>query len=485
MTENKSEDPDVFRLAVVGGGSRANGPSDDVTTSRASRRTGIVMIASCLGFFLINLDATGVNVALPAIGSQLRTGLSALQWVVDGYTVAFAGLLFSAGRVSDRIGASRLFGYGVSGFSLASAACGLASGISVLIVARVVQGVAAAAVLPASLALVRQCLPDPMARARALALWAAGGGAAVAAGPVVGGFLTDLLGWRAIFFVNLPFGLLVLAGLSRAARSVPQRTPVDLPGQLAAVVTLTGCVFATIETESRGMGSPVVLLSLLAFGIGGLWFLRAEATSVAPMVDLRELRSPVFVSCLLTGFALNFAYYGIMFVFSLLFQRERHWSPSETGLAFLPPTVFVLGSNILSGRLTARVGPRYAMTGGLLLEAAGFAGVMAVGAHGPTWLLLSAMVLVGVGGGLASPPMISTMLESVPAKRAGVVSGLLNSCRQAGGAIGVAGFGVLISPGVLGMASGMQAAAATAAGLLATSAVVACFCIPARNALGD
>lgn len=441
------------------------------TLPAARPRTGTVVLACCLGFFLINLDATIVNVALPDIGLRLHAGLSGLQWVVAGYTLAFAGLLLSAGAVSDRIGATRLFGYGLLAFSIASAACGFAPDTVVLVLARVAQGAAAAAVLPASLALLRQSLADPAARAKAIAVWAAGGGAAVAAGPVAGGFLTAWLGWRAIFFVNVPFGLLAMLGVARAARSVPRRSSIDPAGQLAAIIALTGFTFAVIEIAPKGLGSPVVLVPLLVSIVAVLWFLRAESTGAAPMVNLREVRSPVFASCLATGFALNFAYYGIMFVFSLIFQQERGWSPIRTGLSFLPLTIFVLASNILSGRLTRLIGPRYPMAGAQALEAVGFLGVLLVGSHGPTWLLLLAMVPIGIGGGLASPPMMTALLEAVSAERAGVVSGLLSSCRQAGGVLGVTVFGLLISATGFGVATGLRVAAGTAALLLGATAV--------------
>ncbi|GAA2156014.1 MFS transporter [Kitasatospora kazusensis] len=436
----------------------------------AANRTGAVILASCLGFFLINLDATIVNVALPAIGLRLHASLSDLQWVVAAYTLAFAGLLLSGGTISDRIGATRLFGYGLLAFAVSSAACGFAPDVALLVAARVVQGAAAAAVLPSSLALLRQLLPDPAARTRALALWAAGGGAALSAGPIAGGFLTSLLGWQAIFFVNVPFGLLTVAGLSRAPRSVPRRTSFDLAGQVSAVVALTGFTFAVIEIAPRGVRSPMVLVPLLVSVAALLWFLRVESTVRSPMVDLRELRSRVFVSCLATGFALNFSFYGILFVFSLVFQQDRGWSPIRTGLSFLPMTALVLVSNILAGRLTRLVGSRYPMAGAQLLSACGFLGILATGSHGPTWLLIVATLPIGIGGGLASPPMMTALLESVPAERAGVVSGLLSSCRQAGGALGVTLFGLLISTTGFGLSTGLRLSAAAAGGLLVTAA---------------
>lgn len=448
-------------------------------------KTKVVVFACCLGFFLINLDATVVNVALPAIDHQLHAGLAGLQWVVAAYTLAFAGLLLSGGSLSDRIGAPRLFGYGLLTFVIASTACGLAPDIVVLIIARVLQGAAAAAVLPASLALLRQSIADPAGRARAIAIWAAGGGAAVAAGPVVGGFLTELLDWRAVFFVNVPFGLLALIALSQASRSAPQQSPVDIFGQLLAIIAMTGFTFATIEIARTGPLSPMVLIPLAVFVVGVLWFLRVESKVKTPMVDLRELRSRVFVSCLTTGFALNFAYYGIMFVFSLLFQQERDWSPIEIGLSFLPLTAFVLASNLAAGKLTAQFGPRLPMTCSLLLEALGFVGVLVVGPHGPTWLLLLTMVPIGIGGGVASPPMMTALMDAVPAERAGAVAGLLSSCRQAGGTIGVAAFGVLISATGFGMATGLRVAAASAAVLLAFTAILCFRFIRAGSAVAD
>jgi DHA2 family methylenomycin A resistance protein-like MFS transporter len=445
----------------------------------AAGRGGLVVLACCLGFFLINLDATIVNVALPDIGRRLHGGLAALQWVVAGYTLAFAGLLLSAGAISDRIGATRLFRIGLLAFAAASAACGLAPDPGVLVAVRVLQGAAAAAVLPASLALLRQSLPDPAARTRAIAAWAAGGGAAVAAGPVAGGFLTAGLGWRAIFFVSVPFALLAALGVSRATRSVPRRSSIDLPGQLAAITALTAFTFAVIEIAPKGLLSAEVLVPLVASVTAAFWFWRAQTRGAAPMVDLREVRSPVFASCLATGFALNFAYYGMMFVFSLTFQQDRGWSPTRTGLSFLPLTVSVLAANLLAGRLTRLVGPRLPMAAAQLLDAAGFLAVLLTGRHGPTWLLLLAMVPIGVGGGVASPPMMTALLESVPAERAGVVSGLLSSFRQAGGVLGVTVFGLLIAPaGGLGPVTGARVAAGLAAALLVGTALLSWRSIP-------
>ncbi|MPY62893.1 MFS transporter, partial [Streptomyces spongiae] len=207
----------------------------------------LTLTAALLGFALIVLDASVVNVALPSIGAALGGGLSGLQWVVDAYTLSFAALMLSTGAFADRAGASRAYALGITVFTLASAGCGLAPSLPVLIVARVVQGVAAAVVLPASLALVRQAYTDPGRRARAVAVWTAGGSAAVALGPVVGGAVTTVWDWRGIFFVNVPLGLTALVLLVRAPSSQRRPAPLDLPGQLTAVVALTALAFAVIE----------------------------------------------------------------------------------------------------------------------------------------------------------------------------------------------------------------------------------------------
>ena len=225
---------------------------------RGRTSPALTLVAAMLGFALITLDASVVNVALPAIGDSLGGGMSGLQWVVDAYTLAFAALMLSTGALSDRIGASRAYAIGITVFTAASVACGLAPSLPVLIGARVVQGVAAAVVLPASLSLVRQAYSDAAGRARAVAMWAAGGSVAVALGPVAGGALTTAWDWSGIFFVNVPLGAVALALLLRAPRSRRRPAPLDVPGQLLAVVTLTALTFAVIEGGTTGLIALVV-----------------------------------------------------------------------------------------------------------------------------------------------------------------------------------------------------------------------------------
>jgi len=319
-------------------------------------RGRLVLTAALLGFFMISLDATAVNVALPAVARSLGGATSGLQWVVDGYTVPFAALLISAGAVSDRLGARRVFGWGLCVFAAASAACGLAPALPVLIAARVVQGGAAAITLPSSLALVRQAFADPVARARAVAVWSSGGAAAIAAGPVLGGILTSTAGWRAIFFVNLPVGaaVLVLLGL-RAPRSPRLAAPLDPAGQALAVLGLAALTFGVISGGSGGFARPSALTALAVALLAGAGFLAVESRVSRPMVPLARFRSPALVTCVVTGFSINAAFYGVAFVLSLYFQRILGEPAITAGLLFLPMTGLLTLANLVSARVSRPV----------------------------------------------------------------------------------------------------------------------------------
>ncbi|WP_228718479.1 MFS transporter [Kitasatospora acidiphila] len=439
----------------------------------------LVVAVACLGFFITTLDTTVVNVALPAIGRQWGNQVSGLQWVVDAYTLVFAALLLSAGSVADRIGASKAFGWGLAMFTVMSAICGFAPNLGTLIAARAVQGAAAAVMLPASLSLVRQAYGDPAGRARGIALWTAGGGVAVAAGPVVGGALTDGLGWRWIFFINLPVGIAALAGLVKAPKSRPGTASLDLGGQFTAVAALAGLVFAVINGGAHGWTATGTLLALLVFVVCAVSFVVIESRQERPAVPLSLFRHRAVALCTCTGFALNFSYYGFVFVLTLYFQQLRGASPLSAGLMFVPMTAFTTVVNVTAGRLTNRFGPRLPLIIGVLIQAAGLLALLVVGRHTAIALVLVLLVPLGIGGGLAVPPLTTAMLESVEHERAGLASGILNSARQIGGAIGVAVFGALAASGsgfIAGMHLSMLVSAVAL--LLAVAAVAAL--LPAR-----
>ncbi|CAM5504077.1 MULTISPECIES: MFS transporter [Streptomyces] len=449
-------------------------------SSIASRTAGparggvpVVLGAALLGFFLISLDALIVTVALPDIGRSLGGGMSGLQWVVDGYTLVFAALMLSAGAVSDRIGARRAYGGGLVLFALASAACGLAPGLGALVAARLVQGGAAALMMPASLALVRQGFPDQAKRARAIAVWTVGGAVAVAAGPVLGGALTASVGWRWIFFVNLPAGLLALALLTRVPTSPRLPARLDTAGQITAVAAMGALTYGVIEGGEKGVGRPLVVVSLLVAVVAAGLFLATQARGAHPMLPLPLFRSRVVAVSLVVGFMLNATYYGGVFVFSLYLQQQRGQSALHAGMLFIPMTALVAVVNLASAKLAARFGPRVPMVAGQLVGAAGSLALLTVSPHTHVGTVAALMVPVGLGGALAVPALTALLLDAVPADRAGTASAVLNTARQVGGAIAVAIFGALLA-GADTFLSGMRWSMLLAvAGLLLTAGAAA------------
>ncbi|GAA1368505.1 MFS transporter [Streptomyces beijiangensis] len=425
---------------------------------------GMVLVAALLGFFLITLDATVVTVALPAMGGDLGGGLSGLQWVVDGYTLAFASLMLSTGALSDRVGAGRAYGIGITLFTLASAACGFAPGLGVLIGARGAQGAAGAVMLPASLALVRQAYPDPARRARAISLWAAGASVAVALGPVAGGALTSAWSWRGIFFINLPAGIAALVLLARAPRSERRPAPVDVPGQLTAVLMPASVTYAVIEGGVAGAVAGVVaVLSLVAF-------LVIESRHPHPLVPLGLFRNRTVSVAVAVGAANSVAFYGVIFVLSLFFQQVRGGSALSAGLMFLPMTALIPVVNILAGKLAGRYGFRVPLLAGQLMAVAGLLVLLLVSADTSGPVLALSMVPMAIGVALTIPPLTTAMLEAVPEERAGLAAGVLNAGRQVAGGLAVAVFGALVA-GRGGFESGMREALLVSAALLLVTAV--------------
>lgn len=447
----------------------------DATVADAAHRgsAGLTLAAGALGFFVLTLDTQVVTVAMPVIGTELNGDITALQWVVSGYTLMLAALLLSAGSLSDRIGASKAFAIGLAAFTVASAACSVAPELGMLVGARFLQGAAGAVVLPASLALVRQAYPTAAARARAVAVWTAVGGAAMAAGPLVGGLLTSTLGWRSVFYVNLPIGLVALIALIRGPRSTPRRTPFDLRGQLSATLAIAAITYAVIE------GS---VAALAAFCVASAVFVIVERRSAHPMVPPRLVRRPSVAVPTATGLALNFAFYGAVFLLALYFEQVRGLSALETGLMFLPMTALITVVNLLAGRLTTRYGPRLPMALGQVVLAGGVCGLLALQQDTPLVVQAAVLLPFGLGAGLAVPALTAALLESVDADRAGLAAGLLNAGRQFGGALGVALFGSLAGGAVVtGLHTGALVAATV---LVATTIATVVFVRPRMTAHG-
>jgi MFS transporter, DHA2 family, methylenomycin A resistance protein len=421
----------------------AGDPAERESAGRGPARWALV--ATSLGFAVVQLDVSVVNVAIKPIGADLGGGVSGLQWVVGAYTLAFAALILSAGALGDRIGARRMFVAGFALFTLASAACGLAPGLGVLIAARAVQGVGAAVLVPCSLSLLNHSYRDPKARGRAIGLWAAGASVALSAGPLLGGILTSSLGWRSIFFINLPLGLAGILLTLRFASETPRAAGrgVDVPGQLAAIVTLVALAGAMILAGKQGFGNGLVLAGFGVAAVALVAFILIEARRQRPMLPLGLFRSRTFAASSAIGIIINVAFYGLIFVLSLYFQTTRHYSVLLTGLAFAPTTVAVGAANLLASRIAHTIGLRTTLAGAALLTAAGLGGLLVAGAGTAYLAIVGQLVAVGFGLGVIVPLITSALLGSVDPGHSGVASGTLNTARQTGSVIGVGLFGSL------------------------------------------
>ncbi|HEY8682670.1 MAG TPA: MFS transporter, partial [Rhodanobacter sp.] len=389
-----------------------------------------VTTAASFGFALVQLDVTIVNVALPRIAGELHAGIASLQWVVDGYALVFAVLLLGMGYVGDRYGARKVYLGGLALFALASLSCGVSPDATWLIAGRALQGVAAAAMLPSSLALLNHaCAHAPAARARAIGWWTAAGSIAIAAGPIIGGLLLGVAGWRSIFLVNLPVCAIGAALTLRLPETVrkPRRGGFDLTGQILAIVMLGALITAVIEARPLGLASPPVLGCFVLALVAAAWFLRTEARSAHPMLPLRFFKLPGFSAAVGYGVVVNLTYYGIVFLLSLYLQTVHGYSAVRTGVAYLPLTATFFGVNIFSGWLVARSGARWPMIAGALIDAAGFALLLLLAADSSYWLMLPAFALLPTGMGLGVPAMTNTALAAVDKESSGVASGVLNA----------------------------------------------------------
>lgn len=412
----------------------------------AQAASSLTLAAMSLGYGVVQLDVTIVNTALDAMGKSLGGGVAELQWVVSAYTIAFAAFILTAGALGDRIGAKRIFMAGFALFTAASLACALSPNAIMLIGARLVQGLAAAILVPNSLALLNHTYTDDRARGRAVAIWAAGASLALTAGPFVGGALITLVGWRAIFLVNLPIGL---AGLWLSWRYAAETTrarsrEIDLPGQFAAIGALGALAGAIIEGGGLGWQHSLVLSAFAAAAVLATLFIWRESRTSQPMLPLSLFSHRLFTLTTVVGLLVNFAIYGLIFVLSLYFQRINGLSAWWTGLAFVPMMGAVLPVNLLAPRLAEGIGPCPTIVVGACISALGCLGLVWIEAGTSYWAIFAQMIAISGGLGLLVPPLTSTLLGSVDKARSGIAAGVLNATRQTGSVLGVALFGSLV-----------------------------------------
>ena len=433
-------------------GTRDESHAPDDSGKRGESRARLTLVAAVLGFFIVALDASIVNIALPSIRDSLGGGMAGSQWVVDGYTLMFAALLLSAGALTDRAGALRSFRVGLVVFALASAICGLTPNLGLLVTARFVQGTAAALLMPSSMALVSHAYPDPARRVRGMALWTMGGGLATLAGPLLGGLLT-LASWRLIFFVNVPAVVVALALVAKriagpvAVAPAPAgraRASFDWAGQLTAVVAMSGVTFAAIETGAQGFASPAVLISFAIAVVALAGFFTSQARGSHPMMPPSLLKSRAVPVAAGVGFAFVVGYYGLPFVLSLYLQEVRGLSPLAAGAVFLPMMITGVIGIPFTARAAKRVGAPLLISAGLGAMAIGLV-LLAFVPGAPVWVLSLVMIFAGLAGPTVTGPMTGLLLNAVPQHQAGTASGVYNTSRQVGGALAVAVFGAMLA----------------------------------------
>ena len=398
---------------------------------------------------MVIIDVTIVNVALPSMAKNLGGGVSWLQWVVDGYTLTFACLLLSSGSLSDRVGARPAYLSGLVLFVLTSLACGIATNFLLLTIFRLLQGIAAALLVPTSVALINASYENKIERARAIGVWASVGGLAAASGPVLGAVLTAWFGWRGVFFVNIPVGLLgILLTIKYVINPAPTNHPggFDFPGQIVGIISIASLAFSLIEAGRLGWSSETVIIGLCIFLVTFILFILIEHRTTHPMFPLKFFNSKTFSVAMTVGMILNIGFYGQLFFLPLYFQQLREYSVLMTGLAILPQTALSALASYFGGRVASVSGPKLPMVIGLAIGTIGFFSMLITGEHSPSYLLLILpLAAIGFGVTFTMPASTIAIINSVPSERAGIASGAFNTSRQVGSLIGVAVFGTILN----------------------------------------
>ena len=403
--------------------------------------------AMCFALFMLMLDNTVVNVALPSIQRDLKASLSSLEWTVNAYTLTLAVLMITSGRLGDIFGRRRLFLIGVSTFGLSSLVIGFSPDDGVLIAFRAVQGIGAACMMPASLAIITQAFP-PHQRGTAIGTWAGVSALALAIGPVLGGFLTQDVSWRAIFFINPPIAVIAVAVTLFAAHESRDETvsrAVDYRGISLLTVGLTALVLSLIEGNSWHWGSPRIVALWIVAAAALAAFFPVEMRVRAPMLDLSFFRNRTSAGVNLVGFIVSFALFAQFFFLTLYMQNVMHLSPLATGVRFLPTTVVLVILGPVSGRLTDKIGPRPLMVLGTLIVAISIFIESRITVHSGYLTLLPGFVVMGIGMGLVMSPMTTAAMNAVDRTKAGAASGVLAMSRMVGSTFGVAVMGAIVT----------------------------------------
>ena len=405
------------------------------------------LAALSFALFMIMLDNTVVNVALPSIQRDLGIGISELEWIVTAYALSFAVFLLTGGKLADRYGRRRVFLIGLTTFTLSSLACGLAGSAGLLIGARAVQGVGAALMMPATLSIISAVFPA-RERGTAIGIWAGVSAMALAIGPLIGGLLTEKVNWNWIFYINVPVGALgivaafVLVPESRDTSAVQR---LDLPGLITSAVAVFALTYALIEANTYGWTSARILGLFALFAVALLAFVLLELHQRAPMLDLALFKTGTFAGANTVALMVSLAMFGVFFFISLFMQNILHYSAIKAGATFLPMTILIILVAPLAGALSDRLGSRWLMAGGMTLVAGSLVIFAQLDQSSGFWNILPGLLIGGVGMALTMSPMTSATLSAVSVDKAGVASGVLNTFRQVGGSLGIAIGGAILA----------------------------------------
>jgi len=453
------------------------------------RRKWWTLAAVAVGLFMIMLDNTVVNVALPSIQADLEIGLSELEWIVAGYALTFAALMLTGGKVADAYGRRLVFVVGIAVFTLASLFCGLADSGEMLIAARILQGVGAALMNPATLSIIAATFP-PAERGAAIGIWAGVSALALAIGPLVGGLIAEHLTWSWIFFVNVPVGIAGIAAsfllIDESKDETHER--LDIPGLVTSGIGLFALTYALIEANSYGWTSARILGAFALAGLALLAFVLLERHQHAPMLPLDLFANRTYTGANVVILLVALAMFGVFFFVSLYMQNILGYSPVQAGAAFLPMTVLIILVAPIAGKTSDRVGSRWLMTTGMTLLAVQLLLFSRLGEDASYWELLPALMIGGIGMAMTMTPSAAAATRSVPVEKSGVGAAVLSAFRQVGGSLGIAVMGAIMASELDGQRTpdaflaGFEKALVVAAGIAFLGAVVSAVLVRSHHA---
>ncbi|MFN6568081.1 MFS transporter [Dendronalium sp. ChiSLP03b] len=404
-----------------------------------ARVKAMILAAMCFALFMSYLDDTVVNLALPKIQIDLGAGVSGLQWILNAYTLPAASLVLTSGTLGDIYGRKRIFLTGLVIFTIASAVCGLAPNLSILIAGRTFQGIGAAALVPSSLAIVADTFSHPKQKMKAIAIWSAISGLALVAGPMLGGLLVDLLGWQSVFFLNVPLGAIAFCVTSCVVKEVanPSKQSIDVPGLLLSIILLASLTYALTESNAEAWQSPLTICLLLFTGLSFLVFLLVESRSSHPMLPLKLFKNSTFAVVNVVQVLIFFTIISLLFIFSLFLQQLQGYSAAAAGLRFLPMNAAFVIASLVSGWFAAQLGWRFTVTTGLIVASLATFSFIRISSNTEYAAIWWNLVLCGFGSGLTIAPLTAAAMSSAPRAQAGIASAVLNTSARLGGVLGI------------------------------------------------